>query len=98
MPSLTDPEAIKTIVAAVVDQAGERLTTAATEAQGRQESLVKARKDTGNRTRTDEIKAAIDSEDALIADARALASRATELKQQMADDLERLVSLALGQE
>ena len=98
MAALNDPNAVDSIVDAVVGQAGERLTTAAADAQDRHDTLTKARKVSGNRMRTDEIKASIEAEDELITDARALASRATQLKQQMADDLRRLVSLALGDE
>jgi hypothetical protein len=97
MADLKDRAAVDALVGAVVDQATTGLSAAATDAEARRADLAAARKRTGNRMRTDEIKAAIKAEDVLAADARALAKRTAQLQQEMADDLQKLVALALGE-
>ncbi len=84
------------LVTALVDHAKQRLTTAATDAQSRQADLATAQKEAGNRIRSTDVKAAIEAENALATDARAVAKRTTQLKQSMTADLERLLTLALG--
>ncbi|HEU5213950.1 MAG TPA: hypothetical protein VFU30_00260 [Gaiellaceae bacterium] len=96
MADLKDPAAVKALVGAVVDQANAGLTAAATDADARRADLATARKRTGNRKRTDEIKAAIEAEDVLAADARALAKQTSNLQEEMAGDLQKLVALAFG--
>jgi hypothetical protein len=98
MADLRDPAAVDVLVGAVVDRATAGLTAAATDAEARQTDLAAARKRTGNRLRTDEIKAAIEAEDVLAADARALAKRTAQLRQEMAGDLQKLVALAFGED
>jgi len=97
MADLRDPAAVDALVGAVVDQAITGLTVAASDAEARRADLASARKRTGNRKRTDEIKAAIEAEEVLAADARSLAKRTAQLRQDMADDLQKLVALALGE-
>jgi hypothetical protein len=98
MADLTHPAEVEALVGAVVDQATTGLTAAATDAEARRADLAAARKPTGNRKRTDEIKAAIKAEDVLAADARALATRTAALQEEMAGDLKKLVALALGED
>jgi hypothetical protein len=98
MADLTDPAAVDAIVGAVVDRTTEGLNAAVTDSEARQADLAAARKRTGNRMRTDELEAAIAAEGVLVADARALAERTTELEQEMTDDLARLVALAFGRD
>jgi hypothetical protein len=98
MPELREPTSVDAIVSHVVGEAADRLTSAASDAQERHATLTKARKEAGNRRRSADIRAAIEAEEALIADARALAKRTTQLRQTMTDDLERLVALSLGRE
>jgi hypothetical protein len=98
MADLRDPAAVDELVGAVVEQATAGLTAAATDAEARQADLAAARKRTGNRMRTDEIKAAIEAENVLAADARALAKRTAQLQQEMAGDLQKLVALAFGED
>jgi hypothetical protein len=97
MADLRDPAAVEALVGAIVDQATTGLTAAATDSEARRADLAAARKRTGNRRRTDEIKAAIEAEDVLAADAAALAKRTAQLQQEMAGDLQKLVELALGE-
>lgn len=97
MADLRDPAAVTEIVGRVVDQATTGLAAAADSAESRRDDLVAARKRTGNRKRTDEVKAAIEAEDVLAADARALARRTQDLQQDMADDLQKLVALTFGE-
>jgi hypothetical protein len=96
MADLRNPAEVEALVGAVVDQATAGLSAAATDADERRADLAAARKRTGNRRRTDEIKAAIEAEDVLAADARALAKRTAALQQDMADDLQKLVALTLA--
>ena len=95
MADLTNPAEVKALVGAVVDQAKTALTAAATDAETRREDLAGARKP-GNRKRTAQLKDAIEAEDILAADARALAARTGALRQDLADDLQKLVDLTVG--
>jgi hypothetical protein len=97
MADLTNPAEVEALVGAVVDQARAGLTAAATDAASRSDDLAAARKP-GNRGRTSEIKAAIEAEDVLSADARALAKRTTAVRQNMVDDLQKLVALTLPED
>jgi hypothetical protein len=94
MADLTNPAEVEALVGAVVDQTKAALTAAADDAATRRDDLAAARKP-GNRGRTDQIRAAIEAEDVLAADALALATRAGQLQQDMAGDLQKLVSLTL---
>ena len=94
MADLTNPVEIDALVGAVVNQAQAGLTAAATDAATRRDDLAAARKP-GNRGRTNQIRAAIEAEDVLAADARALATRTGQLQQDMAGDLQKLVLLTL---
>lgn len=94
MADLTNPAEVEALVGAVVDQARAGLTAAASDADTRRNDLAAARAP-GNRGRTYEIRAAIEAEDLLAADARALAKRTGQLKQDMAGDLQKLVALTL---
>jgi hypothetical protein len=94
MADLTKPAEVEALVGAVVDQAKAGLTAAAADAAARRDDLAAARKP-GNRDRTYQIRAAIEAEDVLAADSRALATRTGQLQQEMAGDLQKLVSLTL---
>lgn len=97
MSDLTDRAELDALVAELVDRARTRLTAAAADGRAREAELTAARKRTGNRQRTDELAAAIEAEQALAGDAHALAKRVAALKKELADDLARLVALALPQ-
>jgi hypothetical protein len=99
MAQTPDSTALHAAVARVVDQAAERLKTAADDAQERQTALSAAKKGGGNnRQRVADIRAALDGEAELVLDARALAKLAPSVKRSMGTDLERLLSVALGED
>ncbi len=92
----TNDTPIQTFVARLVDQATERLTTSANDAQARQAALTKAKKDAGNRLRSEDIRVAQAAEDQLATEAGALAKRMTAVQASMGTDLERLVAVSRG--
>lgn len=97
MAELPQRAAIDALVSEVVDRASTRLAATAADAKARQADLAKAGKQTANRMRTDEVKAAIVAEQTLAADADALGRSVAQVRSTMADDLERLLTLAVGE-
>jgi hypothetical protein len=89
---------IRELVGTLVENVAGRLSATANDAQRRQELLLKAKKDSGNRLRSDEIGASLHVEGELALDARALAKRLTPVKRSIEADLERLISVARDSE
>ena len=96
MAQTPDSIALRAFVEQLVEQAAERLTTAGNDAQARQADLTKAKKDAGNRLRSDDIRAALNAEARLATDAQALAKRMAIVQRSMSADLERLLGVSLG--
>jgi hypothetical protein len=91
-PDLPDLHAF---VGQLVEQATDRLQTARTEARARDTALSTAKKDPGNRLRSNDIAAALGGEARLITDTAALAKRMPMVRRSMSADLERLLGVAL---
>jgi len=96
MPEIADPATLDLLVTRVVDQANARLTAAAADAKKQTKTFDAARKDAGNRIRSNDIKASLGAETTQAADAAALAKSLARAKKAMRADLDRLVAAAQG--
>jgi len=94
----SDTENAHALAATLAEQVTERLTATADDAQRRHETLLAAKKDAGNRMRSNAIRTSLQVENDLMLDARALRKRVTPVKRSISSDLERLIAVAGGQE
>jgi hypothetical protein len=91
-----DSTALNAFVGQVVDHATERLKTTGAGAETRQADLTKAKKNAGNRLRSDDIRASLTAEARVAGDSQALAKRMPMVRRSMSADLERLLGVAVG--
>jgi hypothetical protein len=98
MADKSDTPSVQELVGTLAEHVAERLTATADDAQRRHETLLEAKKDAGNRARSNTIRTSLQVENELMLDARALRGRVTPVKRSISSDLERLIEVAGGED